>query len=210
MENFQEKLKEFKNQIKGRKTDIDTAGILLFKDFLAKMNDWNHVIGFTEDWIRKISFQHELLNIVGIVTPELLTNVISLDEFRNNYPQKGDTFNLSSARGLDAGLIHSLFCWDLFKDSQVFDKYKNLPDPYESIKALYITGHYVDKSEPRTITIDSKYAPRLQTDFRLPSLDYVFLDYIDKVSIRSGTGGIPNQEKTNQLWEEFQKIKQNG
>lgn len=211
MENFQEKLKEFKSQIKGRKTDKDTSGILLFKDFLSKMDEWNHAIGFPEDWIRKISFQHELLNIVGILAPELLKNIISLNDFRNNDPQKGDTFNLSSARGLDAGLIYAIFCWDLFKDNPVFDKYKNLPDPYESIKVLYITGHYVDKSEPRTITIDSKSDVRTQSSLRLPSSDYDFLDYIDKVCERNGgSGGIPNQERTNQLWEDFKKNKQNG
>ncbi|WP_281322472.1 hypothetical protein [Flavobacterium aestivum] len=207
MENFQEKLKEFKNQIKGRKIDSDTAGILLFKDFLSKMSEWNHEASFTEDWISKISRQHDLLNIVGIVAPDLLKNVISLNEFRNNDPQYGDTFNLSSARGLDAGLIYALFCWDSFKDNPVFDKYKNLPDPYDSIKALYITGHYVDRSEPTKITIDSKCIVRTQTDFRLPSLDYDFLDYIDEVCERRGSDGIPNQEKTNQLWEEFQKQK---
>jgi hypothetical protein len=210
MENFQNKLKEFKKQIRGRKTDSDTAGILLFKDFQSKMNDWNLEIGFTDDWINKISRQHDLLNIVGIVAPDLLENVISLNEFRNNDPQIGDTFNLSSARGLDAGLIHALFCWDLFKDNPVFDKFKNLPDPYDAIRVLYITGHYVDKPEPNKITIDSKYIVRAQTNFRLPSLEYGFLDYIDEICERSGSDGIPNQEKTNQLWEDFQKSKENG
>jgi hypothetical protein len=210
MENFQDKLNEFKNQIKGRKTQADTSGILLFKDFLSKMEEWNNVIGFTEDWISKISRQHDLLNVVGIIAPHLLKNVISLNDFRSNNPQNGDTFNLSSARSLDAGLIHALFCWDFFKNNSVFDKFKNLPNPYDSIKALYITGHYVDKSEPTKITIDSKFDVKKQTDFRLPSLDYDFLDYIDSVCERNGgTGGIPNQERTNQLWEEFQKKKSN-
>jgi hypothetical protein len=210
MENFQDKLNELKNQIKGRKIQTDTSGILLFKDFLSKMEEWNNVIGFPQDWLNKISRQHDLLNIVGIIAPDLLKNVISLNDFRNNNPQNGDTFNLSSARSLDAGLIHALFCWDFFKNNSVFDKFKNLPNPYDSIKELYITGHYVDKSEPTKITIDSKFDVRKQTDFRLPSLDYAFLDYIDSVCERNGgSGGIPNQEKTNQLWEEFQKKKSN-
>ena len=207
MENFQDKLKEFKRQIKGRKTESDTAGILLFKDFLSKMTEWNHSIGFTDDWVNKISRQHDLLNIVGIVAPDLLKNVISLNDFRSNTPQNGDTFNLSSAGSLDAGLIHGLFCWDIFKNNSVFDKFKNLPNPYDAIKILYITGHYVDKSEPSKITIDSNFDVRRQTDFRLPSLDYDFLDYIDEQCQRSGSGGIPNQEKTNQLWEEFKQKK---
>ena len=206
MENFQDKLKEFKGQIKGRKIDTDKAGILLFKDFLSKMDEWGHAVGFIEDWIKIISIKQDLFNIVGFVAPELLENVISLNDFRNNDPQIGDTFNLSSARGLDAALIHATFCWDLFKDNPVFDKYKNLPAPYESIKTLYIRGHHVGRSEPRYITIDSKNDVRKETDFRLPSLDYDFLDYIDEVCERSGSAGIPNQEKTNQLWEEFQKM----
>lgn len=208
MENFQDKLNEFKRQIKGRKRESDTAGILLFKDFLSKMEEWNYAVGFTENWINKISRQHDLLNIVGIIAPDLLKNVISLNDFRSNIPQNGDTFNLSSARSLDAGLIHALFCWDLFKKNSVFDKFKNLPNPYDSIKTLYITGHYVDKSEPTKITIDSKSDVKKQTDFRLPSLDHDFLDYIDSVCERNGgSGGIPNQERTNQLWEEFKMKK---
>ena len=210
MEKFQDKLNEFKIQIKGRKIQTDTAGILLFKDFLSKMEEWNNIIGFDEDWLNKISRQHDLLNVIGIVAPDLLKNVISLNDFRKNSPQNGDTFNLSSARSLDAGLIHALFCWDFFKNNSVFDKFKNLPNPYDSIKTLYITGHYVDKSEPTKITIDSKSDVKKQTDFRLPSLDYDFLDYIDAVCDRNGgSGGIPNQERTNQLWEEFQKKKSN-
>ncbi len=65
-------------------------------------------------------------------------------------------------------------------------------------------------TKPTKITIDSKFDVRKQTDFRLPSLDYAFLDYIDSVCERNGgSGGIPNQEKTNQLWKEFQKKKSN-
>lgn len=208
MENFQDKLNEFKNQIKGRKIQTDTSGILLFKDFLSKMEQWNNVIGSAEEWLNKISRQHDLLNIVGMVAPDLLKKVISLNDFRSNNPQNGDTFNLSSARSLDAGLVHALFCWDFFKNNSVFDKFKNLPNPYDPIKVLYIMGHYVDKSEPTKITIDSKSDVKKQTDFRLPSLDYDFLDYIDSVCDRNGgSGGIPNQEETNQLWEEFQKLK---
>lgn len=208
MENFQDKLKEFKKQIKGRKIQSDTAGILLFKDFLSRMEEWNCAVGFTENWINKISRQHDLLNVVEIIAPDLLKNVITLNDFRSNIPKSDDTFNLSSARSLDAGLIHALFCWDLFKETSTFDKFKNLPNPYDPIKILYVTGHYVDKSEPTKITIDSKSDVKKQTDFRLPSLDYDFLDYIDAVCERNGgSGGIPNQERTNQLWEEFQKKK---
>lgn len=208
MENFQKKLNEFKSQIKRRKIQTDTSGILLFKDFLSKMEEWNVTFDFTENWVNKISMQHHFLNIVELIAPDLLKNVISLNDFRRNDPQKGDTFNLSSARGLDAGLIHALFCWDLFKNHLTFENFDKLPDPYAPIKALYLRGHFVNKSDIRTITIDYITAIKKQTDFRLPSLDHDFLDYIDSVCERNGgSGGIPNQERTNQLWEEFKMKK---
>ena len=169
MENFQEKLKEFKIQIKGRKIQTDTSGILLFKDFLSKMDEWNRAINFTENWINKISSQQNYINIVGIVAPQLLENVISLDDFRNNDPQKGDTFNLSSGRGLDAALIYAIFCWDIFKNNPIFERYKNLPDPYLAIKVLYVTGHHVNRSEPQKITIDSKISFFSNINFRIYS-----------------------------------------
>jgi hypothetical protein len=70
MEDFQEKLKEFKKQIVGRTTNTDTSGILLFKDFLHKMNEWNHAVGFTDNWINKICYQHDLFNIVAVIAPD--------------------------------------------------------------------------------------------------------------------------------------------
>ncbi len=76
-------------------------------------------------------------------------------------------------------------------------------DYYDPIKALYLRGHSVDRSEPNTIGIDSKLSVKKQTDFRLPSLDNRFLNYLYKVCKRSGSAGIPNQEETNELWEIF-------
>lgn len=203
MKDFQEELNELKKQIGGKRASCDTSGILLFKDFLSKMEEWNNEVSFPKSWINLICYKHDLLNIVAIVAPDLLKNVISLGDFRKSDFQKDDTFNLFGARSLDAGLIHALFCWDLFKDDPLFDKFKNLPNPYDPIKTLYLRGHYVDKSEPRTITIDSILSVKKQTDFRLPSLDPKFLNYLDKNCKRSGSDGIPNQEKTNELWEIF-------
>ena len=40
--------------------------------------------------------------------------------------------------------------------------------------------------------------------FKLPSLDDDFLDYIDSKCKLVGSDGIPNQERVNELWEEFQ------
>lgn len=203
MEDFQEKLSELKKLIGGKRARIDTSGILLFKDFLSKMEEWNSVVGFKENWLNLICYQHDLLNIVGLIEPNLLKNVISLNDFRRNEPKIGDTFNLSGARSLDAGLIHALFCWEQFNDHPIFDNFKHLPNPYDSLRSLYTRGHYVDKSEPSTITIDSLSSVKKQTDFRLPSLDLKFLNFLDKSCKRSGSGGIPNQEKTNELWEIF-------
>ena len=42
--------------------------------------------------------------------------------------------------------------------------------------------------------------------FKLPSIDDNFLDYIDSKCKLMGSDGIPNQERVNQLWEEFQQI----
>lgn len=203
MKDFQEELNELRKIIGGKRATIDTSGVLLFKDFLSRMEEWNKAIGFNENWLNLISYQHDLLNIVGLIEPDLLKNVISLNDFRKNDLQKDDTFNLYGARSLDAGLIHALFCWDLFKDNPLFDEFKNLPNLYDPIKLLYFRGHCVGKSDLRTITIDSILSVKKQTDFRLPSLDNRFLNYLDKVCKRSGSAGIPNQEETNELWEIF-------
>jgi len=165
MKDFQEELKELRKIIGGKRAFIDTSGVLLFKDFLSKMEQWNKAAGFKENWLNLICYQHDLLNIVALIEPSLLKNVISLNDFRESDLQKDDTFNLYGARSLDAGLIHALFCWDLFKDNPLFDKFKHLPSPYDPIKTFYIRGHHVYKSDPHTITIDSLLSVKKQTAF---------------------------------------------
>lgn len=44
-------------------------------------------------------------------------------------------------------------------------------------------------------------------DFKLPSLNDDFLSFIDTNCKLMGSDGIPNQEETNRLWEEFQNLK---
>lgn len=50
---------------------------------------------------------------------------------------------------------------------------------------------------------------RAKMDFELPSISDEFLDYIDSKCPLNMTIGIPNQERVNELWNEFNLQKNN-
>lgn len=205
---FIKKLNNFKSKIITSQRKETTAGFLLFKDYLSKMFLWYEKISIVEDFENNIYKKKEGHNLIYLIAPEILDECISLEDFRLNYLNDVN-FGTSKYRGFEYIFIYYSIYWDIFNEKSQFKNYNNLPNPYESVIKILLRGNNIYKGEMNSIEIDN-LTVRKQTDFKLPSLDYDFLDYIDEVCERSGSAGIPNQEKTNQLWEEFQKIRQNG
>jgi hypothetical protein len=202
---FDKKLNEFKSQIP-TSTTKNTSGVLLFKDYLVRMNKYYQTIGIIEKWgsIFRTDISH---NLVYIIAPELLENIISLDNFKNSLLTDGHFDR--SRQGLDIPILYAYLCWEVCKNNDQLNIYRNLPNPYEPVIKILARGNHIKRGEMATIEID--ILPVFKNlDFTktfLPSYNTDFLNYIDEVSERSGSRGIPNIEKTNELWEEFQKLK---
>lgn len=205
---FNKKFDEFKSEIFKSQNSNNTSAILLFKEYLKRINKWYNAVGIIEKWhtIYRTDTSH---NLVYLIRPELLENIISIEDFKSNLIN--DKRFDSSRKALDISILYAYLCWEVFKNNLQFDNYKDLPNPYEPVIKILKRGNHIIRGEMATIEIDA--LPIFKNlDFTknfLPSYDYNFLDYIDEICERNGSGGIPNQEKTNQLWEEFQKLKQN-
>ena len=93
--------------------------------------------------------------------------------------------------------------WSIYENNEEVSIH-NLPNPYlpvikiiERAKTIYTQN---GQFQIGNITFNNfeKYK-----SFVMPSLDEDFLNFIDK-KIHKSMRNIPNQEKTNQLWVEFQ------
>ncbi len=64
---------------------------------------------------------------------------------------------------------------------------------------LFCRGGRIYRSDNKFVINKVTYL-KYNNDFKLPSTDDRFLDFIDKLS-----NSFPNQEKVNQLWEQFKQ-----
>lgn len=205
---FATKLANIKSQIKEAQREKNTASFLLFKDYLTKMFTWYEVLGIQNNWENYIFRTKEGHNLIHLIDPKFMDNLINLEDFRTDY--LNDTYlHKIKHKGFEYIFVYYSIYWEIFKNESKFESYINLPNPYESVIKILTRGNHIYKGEMSTFEID-RLTIKNDLGFKLPSLDNDFLDYIDEVCLRSGSAGIPNQEKTNQLWEEFQKIKKNG
>jgi hypothetical protein len=201
---FELRLIEFKNKILAVKRENTTAAFLLFKDYLSKMYDFYNALGIENQWDSNIYKTKEGHNLVGLIAPHLSIETIDLETFRVNY-LNDITINKSKYTAFEYIFIYYSICWDIFKSYPEFENYKHLANPYDSVNLIFWRGNHISKGEMSTIEIDNLTVKK-QFDFKLPSLDVTFLDYIDTVCHRSGSEGIPNQEKVNVLWDTFKLI----
>jgi hypothetical protein len=114
-------------------------------------------------------------------------------------------FNLNNLRNKNYLFIYLFIYWELYKDSEEIKKYSYLEHPYESIVKIVARKNMVYKREG--VNVSNITMRSFSKPFKLPSLDDDFLDYIDSKCKLVGSDGIPNQERVNELWEEFQSLK---
>ena len=100
--------------------------------------------------------------------------------------------------------IYLFIYWNLLIEKNG-NPYKELPNPYEPVFKIIIRGGDIVYSEGFFTISRIDIGNNLKTlNLILPSLDDNFLDYIDSKCKLVGSDGIPNQERVNELWEEFQ------
>ncbi|WP_443938920.1 hypothetical protein [Pedobacter sp. MW01-1-1] len=200
---FEKKLNELKLNIPYEVRVENTGGILLFKDYLFKMNMWYNRLGISERF-NALYYRDEFHNLINLVKPELLDEIVSFEDFKLNYTN-GLNVDLT-IKSLDLIIVYSFLCWEIFKEFPELDQYSDMPNPYESSINILLRGNHIRRGEMATIEIDSRITIRKQFDFNLPSIDNDFLDFIDSNCLRSGSYGIPNQNEVNKMWLNFRAL----
>ncbi|MFD2600459.1 hypothetical protein [Flavobacterium suzhouense] len=202
MDNYNTELEKLIS-ILNRDTKKDNiANILLFRDYLSKLFAWKKKLGDTSEFIKTKEAHNLFLNI----NSEWTAKLESLEEFNskliaNNIPVK-------SGRYFNDIFIYLYFQWNLNSDRTEINECE-LANPYQP--AIKIIERCKDIHTHNGQFEIGKYTYNNREkykNFTLPSLEDDFLDYIDNKLNHLGTSGIPNQQETNKLWEEFQKLKQ--
>lgn len=202
-EDFKEELLNVKNKIKPLNMN-SVSNILLFKDYLSRIKLWYEELGlvFSFDIIRN----KDKNDLVKLLFPEIYEELLEIEFYRNNLL---DDFNIgkNKYRSFDYLYIYLSIYWDLLKlqNKQIFEKYKHLPDPYDPVFKMIINGGGVLYREGYFNVSGIDISKKDKTiNFTMPSLDDSFLEYIDSHNKLLGSDGIPNQEKVNELWQEYQ------
>jgi hypothetical protein len=190
-------------QIPIKKEGVNSvSGILLFKDYLSKMHQWYNELQL--DWDYKITKEKEGHNLIMIIAPELMNDCVDLNEFR--LTMLNDTsFNTDQVRSFDYLFIYLSIYWGIFKNTPKIKQYEYLPEPYEPVMKILLRGGHISFKETFYNVSGIDISKKSKTlSYRLPSLDEDFLDFIDVKCKLSGSDGIPSQESTNALWNEFE------
>ena len=177
------------------------SSILLFKDFMTRLHIWKKELN--TNFMNFDAINLNLFNDLHISIGEDLD--IEETIFYNEYITfLRQNYNLNSLLNKNYLFIHLFIYWELYKDSEEIKKYNYLEHPYESIVKIASRKNMVYKREG--INVSNITMRNFSKPFKLPSIDDNFLDYIDSKCKLMGSDGIPNQERVNQLWEEFQQI----
>lgn len=207
LEKYNDILDNVINELKKYSKQNRVSNVLLFRDFLNKLDKLTIALGNESNLSIYNSDIRRFSNLFNYISAEWKSEIKTQEEFNIDLLSKG--FKVKGGRSKDDLFIYLYVYWELCKN-------------FEEIKLLSQTNPYLPaiKIIERCETIFT-HSGNLEIDnftfnnlekyhsFRLPSLDTIFLDYIDNICMNYGRGEIPNQEKTNQLWEEFQKINKN-
>ncbi|MFC6269264.1 hypothetical protein [Frigoriflavimonas asaccharolytica] len=175
------------------------SSILLFKDFINIIKIWkdNLNLAYTP-FARKISLDNQML--INDINQNWHNQLPTITEFKEYVSIK---YNFEfSTNVLNYVYIYFYITWEVFKDKENVIKF-NLQNPYKGLIQLFIQDNIYMHEGIYIGNITMSHSKSI--NFKLPSIDNDFLDYIDKKCKLVGSDGIPNQEEVNQLWEEFQK-----
>lgn len=177
------------------------SSILLFKDYISKLKFWKDLLN-KEYKPFGTSINIEENNIIKDVNLDFLKEMVSFDKF---YSELKNTFqvreDLVGGRIINYFFIYLFIYWEVFKQRDEMIEYKIYDNPYEGLIKLFKNDNiYIREG----INVSGVTMRNSSMNLKLPSLNDNFLDYIDSKCKLVGSDGIPNQERVNELWEEFQ------
>lgn len=189
-----EKIKLIVNKLKSNDSILS---IILFRDYLSKLFNWKKKLGNNSEFIKKKE-SHNLFIELGF---NVETKMKSLIEFNGDLRSAG--IEINGGKFFDDIFLYLIVYWNIYKNDDNIKKIE-IESPYDSISKilerttniLIVNGQY----QIGNITFNNldKYK-----NFKLPSLDDNFLDFVEKKYITKLIT-IPSQQEIDDLWEEYQ------
>lgn len=175
------------------------SSILLYKDYLRRLITWKKALNAPE-----LGFRERVHNnLFNYLNPNWKDEIISFDEFRKKFVKRFKITNLPNGP-----YILDLFInWEIFKERDEILMYDNLEHPYEGVIKIIKNKDYIFNREFLVIG-NVTIAKYKSVNFKLPSIEDEFLNYIDSKFKLTGNDGIPNQQVVDNLWDEFKIIRE--
>ena len=188
---------EYKTRFKSNSKDKDIASILLFRHYLTNLFKLKKELGNDSNFIKSPNSHNIFLEL----NPSWLEELKDLESFYEDLRKYNIKF--STGRFLDGLFIYLFVYWEIYKDT---NEIKNLQKENIYLPLIKIIERvntiYTQNAQFEIGGITFRNAEKYR-DFKLPSLNDDFLDFINsKYSSEYGID-IPNQDETNLLWEEF-------
>ena len=190
------------------------SNALLFKNYLNTMKRWCETLNV--EFSYNLMRYKDRIDLIRILFPELRNELLNMDFYRLSLLGEG-IINIEKYRSFDYLYLYYYIYWNLLKEQypSVFEPYQHLPHPYEPVYRLLLNGGSVKCAEGYlNVAIDNMYyeisKDQASVEFRLPSMDEKFMDYLDTQYKLLATDSLNkshalDQEKVDELWEEFKK-----
>ncbi len=188
----------FENNIQNR-----ISSVLLFKDYITRLKAWKKALQI--EYIplgRNINLDRN--NILTDIVPDLDHEMISYQEF-SDYVFKILNIRISNGRYKNGLFIYLYIYWQIFRDTPqvklIMAEYPDLQNPYDGIVKMF-RHDYIFRNDGLAIL----GVTMGNSGVALPSVDDLFLEFLDKKYPYSGGFIIPGQSEIDELWQEFQNL----
>lgn len=172
------------------------SNTLLFREYRFRLFSWKSLLN--NDDLHLFNKRRSFHNLFNDLSPSWIDQVIPEEKLIEDLNNNG--FDLSTSfRNYNVFFIAMFLNWKLFNDTLEIQKFSNLPNPYEPAFKIISRGGTIFYHEG-TFIIDGRDFLNYKMDFRLPSLDEKFLNYIDQ-----NCNDYPNQQLVDELWQKFQE-----
>ena len=170
------------------------SDVLLFREYQSRLYKWKLALDFDgDDFFLKRKSYH---NLFVDLNPSWFKDLIAEEIIVKDLNAKGLDFILSALKEFMGYFMFLYINWEIFKEREEIKKYA-LSDPYESLFIILRRGGLIYFSG-NMFNINGRTYLKYDNNFRLPSIEIYFLDFIDAHCL-----DFPNQEEVNLLWTQY-------
>lgn len=175
------------------------SNILLFREYQSRLLSWklmidHHSLNF---FTKKKSFHNLFIDL----SPDWIDEVIPEQKVIKDLNELGLDTLYYSLRDYEGLFISMFLNWKIFEGRPEIKEHQNLLNPYEPVFNLLLRGGSIHHVDLKFIIDNEKSYMLYDNNFKLPSLDEDFLEFVDR-----NVSDFPNQELVNELWEKFLKL----